>query len=67
MTHTDPLAWKERWHALVVLRPAVVRMHVSGLGIWTTVGLATPLPAENLLESGLSCPVGQILQWQEKV
>lgn len=49
----DPLAWKESWDALVVLRPGVLSMHISGLGIRTTVGLAPSL-AENLLESGLS-------------
>lgn len=53
MTHMDALAWKESWGALVVLRPGVVRMHISGLGIRTTVGLA-PFLVENLLESGLS-------------
>lgn len=30
--HVDPLAWKESWDELMVQRPVVVRMHISGRG-----------------------------------
>lgn len=53
MTHMDPLAWKESWDALVVLRPGWSECMSQGWRSGPLWGLPPSL-AENLLESGLS-------------